>query len=184
MMDKLLSSNSKADEGDENEEEDVANDSSKGADEEVENEENTQADNEDKELDEGKPIKNDDLNAEKIDTENPAVSSTDDKLDAVTDEAVEDNEKSNDANEGTNEEEQVIEKETIAQEDEANEMDAEAGGMLRAAIDGLPVDLECVKDGTEINATEEQVESDSIPEQCEEKDITESAITRNQGTVY
>ena len=184
-MDKLLSSNPKTDEGDKDEEEDVANDSSKGADEEIENEENNAVENENKELDENQTVKNGDDDAEKIDTENQPISSTDDKLDAVTVDAVEDNESLDDVNEGANDKDRENEKDAAVQETEANEVDAdaEAGGMLRAAIDGLPVDLECVKDETEINALEKQVESDSKPEQCEEKNITESAITSNQGTV-
>merc|ERR1712136_325465 len=102
--------------------------------------------------------------------------------DAVTVDAVEDNESLDDVNEGANDKDRENEKDAVVQETEANEVDAdaEAGGMLRAAIDGLPVDLECVKDETEIYASEKQVESDSKSEQCEEKNITESAITSNQ----
>ena len=183
-MDKLLSSNSKTDEGNENEEEDVANDSSKDANEQVDTEECNDADDENKALDEGNTVKNDGTDVEKIDTENQPASSTDDTLDAVTNEAVKDDEKTDDVKEGTNEEEKLIDDESVANETGANEMDAEAGGMLRAAIDGLPVDLECVKDETEIKTTEEPIESDSKPEQCEEKDISESAMTSNQGIVY
>merc|ERR1712136_330285 len=104
--------------------------------------------------------------------------------DAVTVDAVEDNESLDDVNEGANDKDRENEKDAVVQETEANEVDAdaEAGGMLRAAIDGLPVDLECVKDETEIYASEKQVESDSKSEQCEEKNITESAITSNQET--
>ena len=98
-MDKLLSSNSKTDEGNEYEEEGVTNDSSKDADETVENMENDAADNENKELDKGNTVNNEDIDSEKTDTENQPVSLTDGKLDAVIDDAVDDNEKLDDVNE-------------------------------------------------------------------------------------
>ena len=80
-------------------------------------------------------------------------------------------------------EEPLIDEKENPIEPDTNEVQAEAGGMLRAAIDGLPVDLECTKEEPEENANADQLQSDVTNEEIEEKEIAKEVDDSNQGNI-
>ena len=168
-MDKLLSSNSKSNQDNEDiskerDDEVENNDASNENDEKIDTGDKLAVDSEKIKSDDCREVQNEKLDVEKEaeDAETQLVSSTDEALEEARDEAADSNERLENTAESTNEE-PVYEKENTAEQIEPTETDAEAGGMLRAAVDGLPIDLENAKEEPAINASEEQIENDSMP---------------------
>ena len=181
-MDKLLSSTIKDDENAmEIENAEMTDEISKESDEIVEN--GLGADEENKESDDSQDAANKTANIdiEITDTENQPDSSTEETPNVVAEDTLQSDEKMDAVDESSPDEEPLIDEIENPKEPDANENQAEAGGMLRAAVDGLPVDLECTKEEPEENANADQLQSDVTNEEIEEKEIAKEVDDSNQG---
>lgn len=183
-MDKLLSSTVKDDEiGTEIENAETTNDSLKKGDEIVEN--GLGEENENKESDHSQlpPNKTANIDIEITDTENQPVSSTEETTDVVAEDTLQPDEKMDVVDESSPDEEPLIDEIENPKEPDTNEVQAEAGGILRAAVDGLPVDLECTKEEPEENANADQLQSDVTNEEVEENVAAKEVDDSNQGNI-
>ena len=117
------------------------------------------------------------------DAEKDTIKADDEMIDAVADETVEPIETADNESEPKVDEQPAIVEESNTDEIEGNDAETEAGGMLRAAVDGLPVDLDCQKQDEEMKPEEDQIESDSKPEECEMKEGLEATDNSNQGKI-
>ena len=183
-MDKLLSSTVKDDENAaEIENAETTNDSLKEGDEIVEN--GLGADDENKDSDDSQLPTNETANIdiEITDTENLPVSSTEETPDVVAEDTLQSDENMDVVNESNPDKELLIDEIENPKMPDGNEVQVEAGGMLRAAVDGLPVDLECAKDEPVENANEDQLQSDVTNEEVEENLTAKEVDDSNQGNI-